>query len=344
MSETSCSNDRCPVAVVNSSSFGRVCPDLLERLEKSGRVKSVDVSPDISGLQLAEELRGVKYIIASVTPNFSEAFFKHQTAVQLIARHGIGCDNVDLEAATESGVIVTRVAHEDERDAVAELSVSLIMTCARQIVPAQEAVQDRHWEKRASFVGREVSHMTVGIIGFGNIGSRVGEIIREGFNTEVLAYDPNIADAVLRKTGVEPVRLEELLQRSDLISFNASLNPDNYHFIGEDEFALMKDGVIIVNTARGELVDPDALVEALRSGKVESVGLDVAEKEPIEPDNPLLDFPNVHIIPHIGSYTERSVRKMDEKMVVDVEDVMNGQRPEEVVNPRVFRVNNRAGI
>ncbi len=307
-------------------------------------MENLNVDPDIGGQQLADKLQDTQYIIASVTPDFSADFFRHQTGVRLIARHGIGCDNVDMDAATDSGVVVTRVAHEDERDAVAELSVSLIMTCARQIIPAQEAVQERRWDKRASFVGQELSHMTVGIIGFGNIGSRVGEIIREGFQTTVLAHDPNIADAVLRKTGVEPVRLEELLRRSDLISFNASLNEENYHFIGEEEFELMKDGVIIVNTARGELIDSGALLSALQSGKVQSLGTDVAETEPIEPDNPLLDLPNVYIIPHIGSYTRRSIRKMDEKMVVDVERAIAGRTPDEVVNPAVLRTSNRIGI
>lgn len=336
--------DTCRIAVVNSSSFGRVCPDLMDRLQCSGKVERIDVDPQIDGAELAARMEGCHFAVASVTPRFPSSFFERNDDLILIARHGIGCDNVDLEAATEKGVIVTRVTHEDERDAVAELSLSLIMTCARQIVPAQQAVQDRRWDKRASFVGREVSHMTVGVIGYGNIGSRVGEILAEGFGTEVLAHDPNIADAVLRKTGAEPVTLEQILERSDLLSFNASLNEENYHFIGPEEFDLMRDGVIIVNTARGELIQQDALVEAVRAGKVSAVGLDVAEQEPIEDDNPLLDLPGVHVIPHIGSYTERSIRKMDEKMVVDVERVLAGELPDEVVNPRVLRTENRAGI
>lgn len=336
--------DKCRIAVVNSSSFGRVCPDLMERLQQSGEVSRVDVPTDIAGEQLADELEGFHFVIASVTPTFSSAFFADNTDLVLIARHGIGCDNVDLSAATERGVLVTRVTHEDERDAVAELSLSLIMTCVRQIVPAQQAVQERRWNQRASFVGSELSHMTVGIIGFGNIGSRVGEIIGEGFGADVLAYDPYIADAVLRKAGVTPVTLDELLAQCDLISFNASLNEDNYHFIGEQEFKLMKDGVIIVNTARGELMEPDALVDAVRSGKVSSLGLDVVEHEPIEDDNPLLDLPQVHILPHIGSYTQRSIRLMDEKMVEDIERVLAGRAPDAIVNPRVLLTDNRARI
>ncbi|MFP4176992.1 MAG: D-isomer specific 2-hydroxyacid dehydrogenase family protein [Candidatus Brocadiia bacterium] len=337
-------SESCKIAVVNSSSFGRTCPDLMERLEELGSVRRVDVPSNISGRDLARELAGHHFIIASVTPQFPESFFRGQKDALLIARHGIGCDNVDLPAATDHGVIVTRVTHEDERDAVAELSLSLIMTCIRQIIPASDAVQERRWDKRATYVGKELSHMTVGIVGYGNIGSRVGEIVSEGFGAEVLACDPNIADAVLRKTGVRPATLDQVLREADLISFNASLNPDNYHFIGEDEFALMKDGVIIVNTARGELIDTGELVNALHEGKIASVGLDVAETEPIEDDNPLLDFPNVHIVPHIGSYTERSIRKMDEKMVVDVETVLDSRIPHAVVNSAVLRSENRSGI
>jgi phosphoglycerate dehydrogenase-like enzyme len=338
------SHDSCRIAVVNSSSFGRVCPDLMERLQRCGDVERLDVDPEIDGAELARRMEGFHFAVASVTPDFPSSFFENNNDLILIARHGIGCDNVDLEAATEKGVVVTRVTHEDERDAVAELSLSLIMTCARQIVPARQAVQDRRWDRRASFVGCEVSHMTVGIIGYGNIGSRVGEILAEGFGARVLAHDPNIADAVLRKAGAEPVTLEQVLERSDLLSFNASLNAENYHFIGPGEFEIMREGVIIVNTARGELIDQDALVKAVRSGKVAAVGLDVVEHEPIEDDNPLLDLPNVHILPHIGSYTRRSIRKMDEKMVVDVERILAGEIPDAVVNPRVLRMDNRAGV
>ncbi|MFW6256950.1 MAG: D-isomer specific 2-hydroxyacid dehydrogenase family protein [Bacillota bacterium] len=324
------------IAVVNSSTFGREFPELMERLEKIGPVKRFDVSPEIEGKKLAQKLDGYDFAIASVTPNFSEEFFAAQKGLKLIARHGIGCDNVALEAATENDVIVTRVGGVFERDAVAELAISLIMTCVRQIVPANRAVLAEKWEKRREFVGREVSKMTVGIIGYGNIGSRAAEIIKEGFKCEVMAYDPNIADPVIEKNGIRAAGFEEILKEADILNFHASLNEDNYHFIGENEFALMKEGVIIVNTARGELIDSEALAEAVKSGKVAAVGVDVAEREPMLPSNPLFDLDRVVIVPHIGSYTEYSLWEMDVKMVEDVENYVAGKELEEVVNPRVL--------
>lgn len=324
------------IGIVNSSTFGRYFPDLMERLAKIGEVERIEVDPDIKGEKLADRLSGFQFIIASVTPNFSRDFFAFNDDVILIARHGIGYNNVDVKAATEKGVAVTRVLGIHERDAVAELTISLAMICLRQIVPATQAVRDGKWDKRKGFVGRELSKMKVGIIGYGNIGSRVAEIIKEGFGAEVYAYDPNVSDAIIEKNGIRPSSFNEILKESDLLSFNASLNPGNYHFIGKDEFKLMKDGVIIINTARGELIKEAELAEAVKSGKVAAVGLDVSEREPIEPDNPLLGLENVYIVPHIGGYTEYSLRKMDEKMVEDIEAIVRGKIPDQLVNPEVL--------
>jgi len=332
------------IAVVNSSTFGFYFPELMEQLEGMGSVSRFNFDSDIPGKDLAEKLTGVDYVIASVTPTFSADFFRENDDVKLIARHGIGCDNVDLDAATDAGVVVTRVGGEFERDAVAELTVALMMTCIRDVIPAARAVERSQWPRRKEFVGLELSGMEVGIVGYGNIGSRVAEIVQNGFGAEVSAYDPNIASPVIRNTGVRPVGFEEVLSNSDLLSFNASLNSENYHFIGEDEFNLMKDGVIIVNTARGELLERPAFVEALTSGKVRCAGTDVLEQEPPGEDNPLRSLDNFYILPHVGSYTEKSLRAMDEKMVEDVKDILKEEIPRELVNPKVLRKKNRAGI
>jgi phosphoglycerate dehydrogenase-like enzyme len=284
------------------------------------------------------------FIVASVTPHFPRTFFENNDELLLLARHGIGCDNVDLEAATDTGVIVTRIAGEPERDAVAELSLSLIMACLRDVVPGARASKALEWEERRHFVGRELSHMTVGVIGYGNIGSRVGEIISEGFGADVLAYDPNIADPVLEKAGVEPTHLHDLVRRADLISLNASHNPGNFEMIGEEEIGLMKDGVYIVNTARGELTDEDAIAEAVASGKIARLGVDVLQREPIRDDHPFLELDDVIVLPHVGSYTERSLRLMDEKNVEDIEKALDGTVPDEIANPDVLVRGTRAEV
>ena len=332
------------IAIVNSSTFGRHYPELLERLEALGAVERFRFSPEADGEELVAALDGFQFIVASVTPDFPRVFFERSSDLLLLARHGIGCDNVDLAAATEAGVLVTRVPAAPERDAVAELNIALIMACLRDVVPGAQASKELEWERRRGFVGWELSHMTVGVIGYGNIGSRVGEIISAGFGAEVLAYDPNIADAVLAKTGVEPVGLHDLLRRSDLISLNASHHAGNYEMIGETEIGLMKDGVIIVNTARGELTDETALAQAVASGKIARLGVDVLQREPIRNDHPFLSLDNVVVLPHVGGYTDRSLHRMDEKNVEDIERVVNGKVPDEIANPDVLIQGTRAGV
>ena len=333
------------IAIVNSSTFGKHYPDLWARLEALGDIERFQFSPEVSGEELTAALDGFSFIVASVTPNFPRLLFEKNKDLQVLARHGIGVNNVNLEAATEAGVLVTRVPAAPERDAVAELSLCLIMACIRDIVPGANASKELAWERRSGYVGWELSHMTVGVIGYGNIGSRVGEIIRDGFKTEVLAYDPYIADAVLARTGVEPVGLHELLQRSDLISINASHNPAlNLEMIGKDEIEMMKDGVIIVNTARGQLTDEKALAEAVKSGKIARLGVDVLQREPILEDHPFLELDNVIVLPHLGGYTDRSLHRMDEKNVEDIEMVLQGKIPDEIANPKVLIKGTRAKL
>ncbi len=332
------------IAIVNSSTFGKHYPDLLERLQRLGEIKRFQFSPEVEGEELTRQLEGYSFIVASVTPHFPRVLFEKNKDLLLLARHGIGVNNVDLSAATEHGVLVTRVPAAPERDAVAELNLALIMACIRDIVPGANASRRLDWEARSGFVGWELSHLTVGVIGYGNIGSRVGEIIKEGFRTEVLACDPNIADAVLAKTGVEPVELHELLRRADVISINASHNPANFQMIGEKEIGLMRDGVIIVNTARGELTDENALAEGVRSGKIARLGVDVLQREPILDNHPFLGLDNVIVLPHLGGYTDRSLHRMDEKNVEDIEYVLQGRIPDEIANPDVLIKGTRAEL
>ncbi|MCF7890580.1 hydroxyacid dehydrogenase [Candidatus Bipolaricaulota bacterium] len=332
------------IGIVNSSTFGVYHSDLRDRLTRLGTVKRFEFDSDISGERLAKLLKAKDFLIASVTPSFTEEFFQGNNDVKLIARHGIGCDNVDIEAATSAGVVVTRVLGIHERNGVAELAAGLALNCLRQINRASDTVQNGLWNNRKEFVGREISRARVGIIGYGNIGSRVAEIMSDGFRANVMAHDPNIARAVIENDGVKSVSLEELLSAADLVSLNASLNEGNHQMLGREEFKTMKDDAVLVNTARGQLVDEKALAEALAQDEIGAAGLDVTQSEPINPDNPLLDREDVLIVPHIGGYSDYSLRKMDEKMVEDIEAVSAGRLPEVVVNPKVFRQENRAGI
>jgi len=333
------------VAVVNSKSFGVRSPDLLEELRRHAQVDFIEVSKTMRGRELAEVLAGYHFIVASVNPLYDAEFMKHQRDLLLIARHGIGVDNVDVKAATEEGVLVTRVPGFKERDAVAELAVALALDVVRKVCYSNKLVREGRWSERGRIVGFNINGKTVGLIGLGNIGSRVAEIYSRGFNARVLAYDPYIKPEVAARYGAQLVDLDTLLRESDVISVHAPLTPETYHLLNEEAFAKMKDGVVIVNTARGEIVDTAALIKALESGKVAGAGLDVVEGEPIGADHPLLKFDNVVVTPHIGANTAEGLRGMDEANVDAILKVIRGEPPlEYLVNPEVLERRTRAKL
>ncbi|QOJ79186.1 hydroxyacid dehydrogenase [Infirmifilum lucidum] len=333
------------VAIVNSRSFGVSAPDLLEELKKYAQVDFIDVDKKLRGRELAERLKGYHFIVASVTPTYDREFFKNNKDVLLIARHGIGVDNVDLDAATEEGVIVTRVPGYKERDAVAELAVALCLAVVRKVCYSHSLVKQGRWSERGKVVGFNIRGKTIGVIGIGNIGSRVAEIFAKGFSARVLAFDPYVKPGDAEKIGAQLVDFETLLRESDIITLHAPLTPQTYHIIGDREFSLMKQGVVIINTARGELIDTQALIRALESGKVAGVGLDVVEDEPIDATHPLLKYENVVITPHIGANTREGLRGMDEANVDAIMKVIRGEAPiEYVVNPEVLKRGTRASL
>lgn len=324
------------IAVVNSKSFGRYFPEQIKRLNAVGGVDFYrDVDPEINGVDLAKMLEQYEYIIPSVTPFFSREFFENSPNLKMISRHGLGYNNVDIEAATEHDVYITKIVGEYERDTVAELSVSFILSLIRHVIPADYALKNNEWNKKADFYGTELHGLTVGIIGIGNIGSRVSEILTNGFGTKVVAYDPNKSVEEIKKFNAKKVKLDELLSQSDIISLNASLNKTSIHMLGRKEFEKMKEGVLIANTARGELLIEDDLVEALKNKKVKAYASDVFENEPIEKENPLKDFKYNILTPHIGAYTDLSLKAMGDKCITDIELMEQGKEPLEIINKEI---------
>ncbi|MCW3059092.1 MAG: D-isomer specific 2-hydroxyacid dehydrogenase, NAD-binding [Capsulimonas sp.] len=330
-------NKNIKIAVVNSSSFGLHFPDHLDRLARIGAVQTFLFSPDIGGEELAEALHGYEFIIASVAPRFPESFFRCKDRTRLIARHGIGFDSIDLACATQSGVIVTKVAGWVEREAVAEHTIALMIEVMRKAGEADTCVRSGLWARRARLVGFEIKGKTLGVIGSGNIGGRVCEIAARGFGARVIAHSPYQSTEDVARSDAEKVDLETLLRESDIISLHCALTPETRRMLSDRQFAQMKPGVFLINTARGELMDETALATAIDSGKIAGLGIDVISNEPAGSDHPLLQYPNVVMTPHISAYTMESLRLMGEKMVEDVERVAEGRFPEEVVNTDVLR-------
>jgi len=326
------------ISIVNSSTFGKHFKEHISTLEAFAEIQHVTVPADIDGDALAEQIKNSDGIIASVTPRFPRKTLEQCTKLRLLARHGIGCDNVDLVAATELGIQVSRVKGIVEREAVAEYAVALLLAASRLIPHGSHAVKNSDWASRSRMVGMELKGKTIGIIGLGNIGSRSAEILSNGFNANIIAADPYITKERFMQFNATEVKLDELIKRSNAILFHCPLTAETKRMLGKDQFAAMQKGAVLVNTCRGELVDEDALYDALHSGPLGSYATDVVEAEPIDGNHRLAKLDNALITPHLGGYSWESLHGMGQTCVDDTVSVIqkNGIAGE-LANPEVLK-------
>ncbi|MBF6354776.1 phosphoglycerate dehydrogenase [Nocardia higoensis] len=222
--------------------------------------------------------------------------------LKIVARAGVGLDNVDVPAATERGVMVVNAPTSNIHTA-AEHAVTLMLAAARQIPAADATLRERTWQ-RGKFNGVEIFDKTVGVVGLGRIGQLFAARLA-AFETKIIAYDPYVSPARAAQLGIELVTLDELLSRADLISVHLPKTPETKGLLSKEKLALTKKGVIIVNAARGGLIDEQALADAINSGHVRAAGLDVFETEPCT-DSPLFDLPQVVVTPHLGASTSEA--------------------------------------
>jgi D-3-phosphoglycerate dehydrogenase len=223
--------------------------------------------------------------------------------LRVIGRAGIGVDNIDVEAATQKGIVVMNTP-AGNNITTAEHTISMLLSLTRMIPQATASMKNGKWEK-GKFTGSEVFNKTLGIVGIGNIGSLVAERAL-GLKMRVLAYDPFISKEAAQRLGVELGSLDEVLERADFISVHTPLTSETRGLIGHSAFAKMKKGVRLVNCARGGIVDESALEVAIRDGKVAGAALDVFVEEPVRPDHPLLKLDQVICTPHLGAATEEA--------------------------------------
>lgn len=330
------------ISIVNSSTFGKHFLDHIATLEKFATLQHITVAADINGHELAEYIKNSDGIIASVTPKFPKSTLEKCEKLVLLVRHGIGCDNVDLQAATELGIMVSRVKGIVEREAVAEYVVSLLLTASRKVAAGAQAVKNSDWASRFNMVGMELKGKTIGIIGLGNIGSRSAEILSKGFNANIIAVDPYISKERFIEFGAKEVSLEELIKTSNAILFHCPLTNETKRMLGKAQFDNMQKGTVLVNTCRGELVDEDALYDALQDGRLGGYATDVVESEPVDAEHRLVKLDNVLITPHLGGYSWESLGGMGQTGVDDSVAVFqhNGV-PGELANPDVLKKTHR---
>jgi D-3-phosphoglycerate dehydrogenase len=219
--------------------------------------------------------------------------------LKIVARAGVGLDNVDVDAATERGVLVVNAPTSNIHSA-AEHALALLLAAARQITEADASLRAHTW-KRSKFSGTEIFGKTAGIVGLGRIGQLVAQRLA-AFSAHIVAYDPYVSQARAAQLGIELLSLDELLGRADFISVHLPKTPETAGLIDKEALAKTKPGVIIVNAARGGLVDEAALAEAVSSGHVRAAGIDVFSSEPCT-DSPLFDLPQVVVTPHLGAST-----------------------------------------
>ncbi len=263
----------------------------------------VDYRPGITAAELREVLPGYDGLIIRSGTRVSAELIEAADALRVIGRAGVGVDNVDLPAATARGIIVMNTP-EGNAVTTAEHAISLMSSLARLVPQATASLKAGRWEK-SRFSGKELFEQVLGVIGLGNIGSLVADRAR-GLRMRVIACDPLVSEESAQRLGVDLVSLDELLQRSDVITVHVPLTKDTRGLIDAKAFEKMKDGVLLVNAARGGIVDEDALLNALESGTVMGAALDVFEHEPPPPDHPLLKRDDVIATPHVGAATTQA--------------------------------------
>ncbi|WP_461665085.1 phosphoglycerate dehydrogenase [Gordonia sputi] len=303
----------------------KLAPSTVEALGDGVEVRWVD-GPDRP--KLLEAVVDADAILVRSATTVDEEVLEAGKNLKIIARAGVGLDNVDVPAATARGVMVVNAPTSNIHTA-AEHAVSLLLSAARQI-PAADATLREHTWKRSSFNGVEIFDKTVGVVGLGRIGQLVAARLA-AFETHVIAYDPYVSPARAAQLGIELVSLDELLERADFVTVHLPKTPETLGLIGADQLARTKKGVIIVNAARGGLVDEQALADAITSGQVRAAGLDVFATEPCT-DSPLFELPQVVVTPHLGASTSEAQDRAGTDVAKSVRLALAGHFVPDAVN------------
>ncbi|MFQ5443473.1 MAG: phosphoglycerate dehydrogenase [Nitrospinales bacterium] len=289
---------------------------------------NVDVKVGMKKEELIKVIPDYDGLIVRSATKVTEDVIKAAEKLKVVGRAGIGVDNIDLDAAGKKGIIVMN-APEGNVITTGEHAFALMMAMSRNIPQASVSMRNKEWTPKV-FMGVELFQKTLGIIGMGRIGTVVAERAK-GFYMKIIAYDPFISKEHAEKLGVETVELNDLLQRSDYITLHTPNLPGG-PLLGKKEFDMMKSGVRIINCARGGLIDNDALIEAIKSKKVAQAALDVYEKEPLPPDNPVRNIDEIICTPHLGASTGEAQDKVAIAICDQVVDYLNTGEVRNAIN------------
>lgn len=286
-------------------------------IEKLKNFAEIEMATDLAGEDLLEKVPEFDAMIVRSGTTVGKELLDAADNLKLIVRAGVGLDNIDFDYAEERGVRVENTPRASSVS-VSELTFGLMLTWARSISRADNSLKNGEWIK-SQLGGTELRGKALGIIGTGRIGE---EVAKRGnvFEMKLLGHDP-VKNAEFEELGGEYVDLETLLKKSDYVTLHLPLLDTTRHMIGEKELGLMKSSAVLVNTARGAVVDEDALIEALENGEIEAACLDVFESDPVE-DGRLLDLPNVILTPHLGASTDEAQRGAGVLAAEKIEDIL----------------------
>jgi D-3-phosphoglycerate dehydrogenase len=276
--------------------------------------------------------------VAAITRNagLNRAAMQAAPHLMVLGNHGIGTDPVDLAYASEIGLPVVFTPYANVQS-VAELAMAHMLAVARRVREADRAVREARFDYRYSRDFHEIGGKTLLVVGFGRIGRRTAEIARSAFGMRVLVHSPRVGEAAIRAAGFEPAGdLDAALGEADYVSLHQVLTEKTRGLFDRGRLARMKPGAVLVNTARGALVDAAALVEAVSGGHLRGAAMDVFDKEPLPAGHPFTTTEGILLSPHIGGATEEALERTAVETARQVVDVLQGRRPEHLVNPDVW--------
>lgn len=280
---------------------------------------------------LEEKIEEIDGLYCMLTERIDEPLLERAKKLKVISNMAVGYNNIDVEAAKKRGIAVCNTPGV-LTETTADLTFALLMATARRLIEASDFLRNGRWKTWSPMLltGQDVYGATMGIIGLGRIGEALARRAR-GFDMRVLYYNRSRKQEAEERLGLAYTDLDTLLSESDFVCIMTPYTPETHHLIGERELSLMKPTAILINTARGGIVDETALYQALKQGTIRAAGLDVFEKEPVDPDHPLLTLPNVVALPHIGSASVETRTKMAELAADNLLKVLAGEQPKHLV-------------
>jgi len=317
--------------LVTARIFGHLSDDSFDIFKNSGfeQAKNPYRGKGLSENELIELIGGVHGLLTGVD-QVTAKVINTADELKIISKFGAGVDNIDVAAATQKGVVVTNAPGMNS-DAVADMTFSLILSIARRIPFANDQVRKGNWPL---IVGTEICNKTLGLIGLGQIGKRVA-MRAGGFNMKILAYELLPDEQFVQELGIKLVPLNRLLQESDFVSIHVPFTSETKDLIKTEQLEMIKPTAYLINTARGGIVDENALHDALESGEIAGAAFDVFKEEPLR-EKALIELDNFIATPHISPFTKEAIENAEKLSAQNIIDVLKGQFPPFIVNPEVL--------